>query len=152
MKTTEQNIKDMAQAMGLPYILGSLAQINVALDKIQQSEQYPLCLNIQATEGKLTFEDGAYYADIKDTERVAVGFADSIPLDYDAESVEAQVEALKLLAKRFVAKLNRSGAFEPVTEVIYSVMFDKYDANMVVLMLDFQLRQTAGECVDEMEA
>lgn len=149
--TAEKFIRQTASDMGMPYLLGSYAQLNVLLDRMKNAESYPLCVNIQATEGTLTIAQGTYLQEVRDSPRVNVGFADQVPLDYDPETVEAQIESLKDLGKRLIAKMNASGAFESVQEAVYSVMFDEYDANLVVVMFDFELKSATGDCITEIE-
>lgn len=149
--TAEKFIKQAAADLGTPYLLGSYAQLNVLLDRMREADSYPLCVNIQTTEGSFTMAQGTYLQEARDNPRINVGFADRIPLDYDPETVEEQVESLKHLGKRLVAMINASGAFQPVPEVLYSVMFDEYDANLVVVMLDFELKAATGDCITEIE-
>lgn len=148
---TNEIIKATAADMGLPYELGSYAQLNTLLDRLRSEKQYPVCVCIQSTDGRLLFDDGAYLQTGRDQPRVRVGFADRIPLDYDPETVEGQIAELKRTGARFIARLNGSGRFEHIAEAVYTVMFDRFDANLVLVLFDFELRETEGECLTDME-
>ena len=147
----QERLKAIASGNGsLPYLFGSMAQLNVLLDKLSRQSNYPVCINIQPVEGDFTFTTGVYDSNVYDEPHIMIGYGDRIRLDYDAERVEQVVEALKLRCKRLVTRLNAEPSFGTIDTVTYSVMFDRMDANLVIVLMDFRLPDTEGVCVDEL--
>lgn len=145
-----QKLKELGTHEGaVPYVFGSMAQINLLLDKLNRQREYPVFVQVQPVEGTLYLGEGTYNAGvIADEPHVMVGYGDRIRLDYDAEKVEDMVSHLKGLCVGLLADIMRSGLFSPIEDVTYSVMFDKMDANIVLVLMDFRLRDAEGDCID----
>lgn len=139
-----ERLKALATKGGtLKYVFGSLAQANLILDKIYKgAEGERICINIQPTDGSMTFYPGA-----RDMQHILIGYATKIPLDYDAEEVQELVEGLKEECASLVGRINADGYWIPVEDTDYSVMFDAMDANLAIVLMDFRLDEAEGRCV-----
>lgn len=149
--TTEHVIKTIAESMGLTYSLGTLFQLNQALDKIIRKKKYPVCLQVQTTDGSFSSEVTQYYDRIHETQRIRLIFADAIKFDYEPETILGKVDNLKKLGIQHIKHLNGTGLFDTVTNVSYSIMYDKFDANLVAVLFEFDLTEGQGICIDEMD-
>lgn len=149
--TTEAIIKTIAGSMDLTYMLGTLFQINQGLDKVVRKKQYPLCLQIQTTDGSFSPEVTQYYQRIHETQRVRLMFADAIKFDYEPELILDKVAALKAYGLKMVKHLNASGFFDQIGAVNYSVMYDRFDANLLAVLFEFDLTESDGVCIEELD-
>lgn len=149
--TTEHVIKTIATSMGLTYSLGTLFQLNKALDKIVRKKEYPVCLQVQTTDGSFSSEVTQYYDRIHETQRIRLIFGDAIKLDYEPEQILGKVDALKKHGIKMIDNLNQTGLFDTVTNVTYSIMYDRFDANLVAALFEFDLTEAEGICIDEMD-
>lgn len=142
--TYNEKFKEIATKGGqLKYVFGSLAQANLLVDKIyKQASGVHISIVIQPTDGRVTV-----YPNAKDEQHLLAGYAENIPLDYDAEVVQTKIESLKDEAFAMLGRLNASGYFEPVEDADYTVMFDALDANMVIVLMDFRLKEIEGRCI-----
>ena len=68
--------------------------------------------------------------------------------DADPEKTLEKVEHLLGLGKKLVKLMNDSGKWEPIEELNYQVLYDTQDGNLVWVLMDFRVRETAGECID----
>lgn len=150
--TTEHVIKTIATSMGLKYSLGSLFQLNKALDKIVRKKEYPVCLQVQTTDGTFNFEETPYYRRIHESQSIRLIFGDAIKLDYEPEQILDQVEALKAQGVELLQWLNTTDLFQPINDITYSVMYDRFDANLVAVLFEFSLQEKQGVCIKEMKA
>lgn len=127
----------------MPYVFGSMAQANQMLDKmVRASSSYPICVHLQSVDGTMLSYPMAHRE-----ESVIIGYADRIAFDFDPEAVEAQAADLKREGLALLSRINEGGYFEPVTEATYTVAFDSMDANLVIVLMSFRLREAAGECL-----
>ena len=108
-----------------------------------------MCLGIQVTDGTYLFDDGPYYRRGVETQRARLAFCRKTPLDYNPTEVEAMVADLKDTGLKMIAGLQATGAFAPIGETLYTVMFDAFDANLVVVLFEFDLAEKDGFCFDE---
>ncbi len=137
--------------MGLTYSLGTLFQLNQALDKIIRKKEYPVCLQVQTTDGSFSTEVTQYYDRIHETQRIRLIFADAIKFDYEPEKILGKVDNLKKQGIQLMQHLNGTGFFDAVTNVTYSIMYDRFDANLVAVLFEFDLTEAEGICIDEMD-
>lgn len=149
--TTEHVIKTIATSMGLKYSLGTLYQLNQALDKIVRKKEYPVCLQVQTTDGSYSFEETPYYRRIHESQSIRLVFGDAIKFDYEPERILSQVENLKAQGVELLQWLNRTDLFQPIANITYSVMYDRFDANLVAVLFEFSLQEKQGVCVKDME-
>ena len=78
-----------------------------------------------------------------------VGYADSIRIDATPEQTNARVASLKLRCLKLLDTLEASGDFSPIDgQVNYSIMYDALDANFVIVLMDFYLREATAPCLD----
>jgi hypothetical protein len=145
---TDKEIKALAAQITPHYCYGTPYYINTRTDKMRAQGQMPACLHIQTAEGSVSLQDGAYFSVVKNTRRVQVGFADAVKFDADPEKTLEKVEHLLGLGKSLIKLMNESGKWEQVDEISYQVLYDVQDGNLVWVLMDFRVRETAGECID----
>lgn len=146
----EQTIKQaVTDALKIPYIFGTYPTLNVQLDRLRIEGDFPVCLNIQPTSGRVDVTDGVYNQSLRETSDVTVGFVDAIPLDFEPADIQTQVETLKGLGMKLIAKLNGLGSFNHIDSATMSIGFDQFDANLVMVLFNFSLQQKNGTCIDE---
>lgn len=147
---SEPIIREQAAKMGLVYKFGPLPYLNQALDAIvhDKAKDAVYCLNIQATDGSFNFRPSPYYRRAVETQRVQIALCGKIALDYDPQDVEALVGGLKAQAVELANSIESAAAWEPLTNITYRVMFDAFDANLVVVLLSFDATEIGGKCID----
>ncbi len=146
--TITEKVKEVLTENGnLPYVFGSMMQVNKMMDRLHRAKSFPIAIALQPVDGTLSVAD-VYGARGRDTAHIMVGYADSIKLDYEPERVQGQVDALKERCLRCLHTLATCGQFDYVSEAAYSVMFDALDANMVIVLMDFSIREAEGICLD----
>lgn len=146
----EMIVRQTAERLGLRYKFGPLPYLNQVLDEVATTiTDETVCLGIQVTDGTYLFDDGPYYRRGVETQRMRLAFCHKTPLDYDPTVVEALVADLKDTGLRLIAGLEATGAFTPIGETLYTVMFDAFDANLVVVLFEFDLAEKDGFCFDE---
>ena len=150
MTSIQEKIKAAATADGTPFVFGSMAFINVLMDQVHRAGTYPCALSVQPIDGHFDLDaEGIYSMTRHDTEHVVVGYADSIRIDATPEQTNARVAALKLRCLRLLDALEASGDFSPIGgQVNYSIMYDALDANFVIVLMDFYLREATAPCLD----
>lgn len=139
-------IKETAEAAGCPYHYGSWARLNQDLDKFVHAGVFPAVLHLEHTAGSVTFSDGIYDTRARTLEQVNLGIGEMIELDYDSEQVGERVDALIDLGKGIIASLSERDDVELSTPVSYQVLYDQFDANLVVVMFSFSMQDLTGEC------
>lgn len=145
---TDKEIKRLAAQITPHYCYGTPYYINTMTDKMRSRGQMPACLHIQTADGAVAFTDGPYYSVVKNTRHVQVGFADAVKFDADPEKTLDKVEELLAKGKKLVALMNDSGLWAPIDEISYQVLYDVQDGNLVWVLLDFRVRELAGDCID----
>lgn len=144
----EQIIRDAAAALGVRYRYGPLPYLNQVLDAMLQDEGGAVCLNIQPTDGYYAFEETPLYRRGHETQRTRLAMCRKIPLDYDPTAVADQTDRLKELGVQLIAGLQNTGAFEDITDASWSVMYDAFDVNLVVVLFEFNLAEKDGTCFE----
>lgn len=142
----QKRIKEIVTEDGTSYIFGSLNFVNVILDKLHRQKNFPCCVSLQSIDGTFNVTDGVYNPSVRETMRCVVGFADSVRFDVDAELAEDKCYALKQRCIDLLVKLNNCGDFLPITDVTYNVMYDAMDANLIIVLANFELTEAVGNC------
>lgn len=155
--TIEQKVREIAEGMGLSYLCESWYRANVAFDRFRRQGEtreithpdgltLPACLYVQPVSGYLDFTPQGF---VRDAPTCLISFADAMPFDYRGAEAQEIAERMKALAVRFIAKVNESGFFQPISgRVDYRVSFDKMDANLCIVTLSLTLQEEIGQCVD----
>lgn len=135
-----EQIEASAAARGLRYYYGSWARLNKDLDIFANlADTEAAVLHIEHTQGSVSFTDGDYYTVTARTEQVNVGVGRKIPFDYDSTAVNAIVDGLIGHGTGIVQDINAAGM--RVENATYQVLYDKFDANLVVVMFSFTYRE-----------
>ena len=142
--TFNEKLKQLASDSGtLPYIFGTPAEVDFINNKLHSAQSYPICIHIADIAGSFVA-----YPQPRERRSVMLCYADKMRFEeFTTESVEAKSEALRVVAQKFIQRLNADGYFEPVEEVNYSVRFNDESANFVMVVLDFELTEAVGHCL-----
>lgn len=149
MSYTLTKLAEIAEGMGLPFIVETWSRANLIADYLKrkggEEPQLPFVVAIQPIRGVIAIDQFDQWADVPS---VYVGFADRMPLDFKGREAEEIAERLKALAVKFIARVNNSGYFTPVSgEVSYDVSFDRLDANLLIFSMELPLRPVVGACL-----
>jgi len=79
-----------------------------------------------------------------DTERVGIAFVGKVPKDATGQEERDVFEAQKTAARTFIAALNASGVFDSVSEINYTVLYDRLTSIVTGVFLEFDL--TLSDC------
>lgn len=147
---SEPIIRQQAEKMGLVYKFGSLPYLNKALDAIvrDKTKGAVYCLNIQATDGSYNFSPSPYYRHAAETQKAQIAFCNKIAMDYEPDKVEALVDGLKAKALELLTGIDALGFWQAIENTTYRVMFDAFDANLVVVLFSFDLTEINGSCIE----
>lgn len=146
MKALHQTIKELALRIVPNYVYGTPFYINTQTDKMRAKGQMPACLHIQTSDGSLTLSDGPYTRSRKDMHRVQVGFADAVKFDRDPETTIAVVDDLLNKGFQLVKSLSEVGAWVVADDISYEVLYDTQNANLVWVLLSFNVTDAVGKC------
>lgn len=146
MKALHQTIKELALRIVPNYAYGTPFYINTQTDKMRAKGQMPACLHIQTSDGSLNLSDGPYMQSRKDTHRVQVGFADAVKFDRDPETTIAVVDDLLNKGYQLAKSLSEVGAWVVADDISYEVLYDTQDANLVWVLLTFNVTDAVGKC------
>lgn len=141
--TFNEKIKEVATNGGaLPYVYGTDAEADHIVNQIYKGTTFPMVVHFTSTAGRFL-----PYPQMREERAVSIGFADLMEFrEFTAGAVDAKLENLREVAAGFLRRLNESGYFEPVEEVSYLTLFDDDSANLVCLLLEFDLREAVGHC------
>jgi hypothetical protein len=137
----EQKIKQIVETIdGLSYEFNDWSRANVKLDK----KALPTCLYILPVSGQLINKNGNF----RDWPNALIAFLDKADFDFEGECNEPTVERMKQFARQFIIKVNNSSMFQPLPEnTPYSVVYDKLDVNVTGVVIQVQLKETQGVCI-----
>lgn len=147
-------LKSIAEAMGLTFLYESYPRLSLLLDKVQRVKgdvrapfgSFPACICLQPIGG--VWEIHKRTDERKDRQNCIVAFAEPMPLDYTGEQAGEISERLKGIATEFIDRINASGYFESIYDnVSYKVGFDRFDACLCLVTIEFTLAPLFGECV-----
>lgn len=140
----KDKVKELVEDMGrLNFVYDDWARANVRLD----NEQLPAFLFIVPVAGELHMKNNNF----RDAPHCLFAFLDRAEFDFDGEENESTIDRMKTEAKRFIVALQQSGKFKPQDEPIkYSLVYDELDPNLTGIVLEMQLEETVGDCVQNL--
>lgn len=153
MNKTIEQLKRIASDMGVSFIYESYPRLSLLLDKVKRAggelrtpfASLPVCICIQPVSG--VWNVHPMTGERRERQNCIVAFADAMPLDFTGEQAEAISEALKVKATEFIDRINASGYFEPIYgQVSYKVSYDRFDACLCLVTIEFVLSPLYGEC------
>lgn len=145
--TVEEKVREIVEAMGLPYICDSWVSANERLDRYRQEvNSFPVCQYVQPVSGSLIFTEQGM---VQDAPSCFIAFADLMTFQAKGEESQQIAERLKGLCIDFVERANLSGFFQPITGAIpYRVTYDDLDVNLCIVYMEIDLRERVGTCVE----
>lgn len=154
MNKNIEHLKRIAGDMGMAFIYESYPRLNILLDKVKRGSDkvlrtpfasLPVCICIQPIGGVWNIHPMT--GERRERQNCIVAFADAMPLDFTGEQAEEISEALKEKATEFIDRINASGSFEPIYgQVSYKVSYDRFDACLCLVTIEFVLSPLYGEC------
>jgi hypothetical protein len=136
---TEQKIKELVeqiQSDEFAYIFGSKNEANEVLD----STPMPCVINILPISGTGTIKGNS----IKMQPNCLFAFLDKISEEEKlAEEITEISSRMMAALKEFIARLNKSGYFEPISEFRWESI-EEYDIGAAGVVLDIQLKEKEG--------
>lgn len=153
MNKNIEQLKRIASDMGVSFIYESYPRLNLLLDKVKRAggelrtpfASLPVCICIQPVSG--VWNVHPMTGERRERQNCIIAFADAMPLDFTGEQAEEISEVLKERATEFIDRINASGYFEPIYgQVSYKVGYDRFDACLCLVTIEFVLSPLYGEC------
>lgn len=154
MNKNIEQLKRIASDMGVPFIFESYPRLSLQLDKVKRGSDkavqapfgsFPVCICLQPVSG--VWNVHPMTGERRERQNCIIVFADAMPFDFTGEQAEAISEALKEKATEFIDRINASGHFEPIYgQVSYKVGYDRFDACLCLVTMEFVLSPLYGEC------
>lgn len=153
MNKNIEQLKRIASDMGVSFIYESYPRLSLLLDKVKRAggelrtpfASLPVCICIQPVSG--VWNVHPMTGERRERQNCIIAFADAMPLDFTGEQAEAISEALKEKATEFIDRINASEQFEPIYgQVSYKVSYDRFDACLCLVTIEFVLSPLYGEC------
>jgi hypothetical protein len=155
MNKNIEQLKRIAGDMDMDFIYESYPRLSLLLDRVKRvggsvqlpNASLPVCICIQPISG--VWDIHRTTGERKEKSNCIIALADAMPLDFTGEQADQISEVLKAKATEFIDRLNTSGYFEPIYgELSYKVGYDRFDACLCLVTIEFTLSPVYGECVN----
>jgi hypothetical protein len=139
----DEKIKQIVDSLGgLTFEFNDWTKLNYKLSQ----KNLPVCMYLLPVSGSFLNKNN----NMRDRPKALIAFLVLSELDFEGETNEPTVERMKQYAKRFIAAVNKSGMFKPISEIThYSVVYDKLDDNVTGVVIDIELEELIGDCVSD---
>ena len=139
MRVTRQAAIDL----GCRYVYDEWGRVNLHADKLRLGER--LVVETLPTDGEID----TTFSPVVRTSRTAIfAFLKHCDLDFDGAEVGEIIDEMLTVAKRYIVKLDASGAFEPIdTRIDYNSVIDFLDSNVAGVRITLTLKEAKGGCV-----
>lgn len=135
--TAQEKLRAVAQGMGATFVFDNWTAVNNALDNVS----LPAVVYILPADGEFAIKNGR----VKDTENGMLAFLDKVESFEDGDTTV--LDAMKVLALRFLSRLNDIGEFESIEGVIkYKAVYDMLDVGVAGVMINVSLKEKLGKC------
>lgn len=135
--TAQEKLEAVAQGVGASFVFDNWTAVNNALDNIS----LPAVVYIMPADGEFTIKNGR----VKDTENGMLAFLDKVDSFEDGDTIV--LDRMKVLALRFLSKLNETEEFESIEGVVkYKSVYDMLDVAVSGVMLNVSLKERVGKC------
>ena len=111
-------------------------------DKTIGKVQLPVMLELLPVAGAITLRNGM----VRNQQTCAIAFLDRVTRDAQGDDQSEVYNRMVTAAEKFVRALNASGAFEPVENVTYYVIYEQTATIVTGVYLDLTLVETIGRC------
>ena len=139
-------IEETAAEMGLPFEIGTYAKLNIILDKARREQRLPACVQVESTQGTLTFGTGAYDQDAIKSESVNVGFVESMTINEPPRNAVDKADKLVGYGMQLIKRLKNKGW--QVGNASWTTMYDRFDATLIFVVFSFTLTPENAICFD----
>jgi len=140
--TVESKIRHIVEHIWKPdadYMFYNWAQANVALDGITR----PVIVYVLPASGTL-FPQWHQTCDRPTTQ---IAFLSPTDFDFKTRTNDRLMQAMKILAIKFILEVNKSGMFEKIPEktpIPYQAVYDHLDENVTGIIISLDLRELQG--------
>lgn len=143
MNDIQNEIKKIAEELDCTFVYADWYRANIIIDKIAHENQLPILLSIVPVSGQYVFKNGVRYV----SDNVLIFFLDKVELDTTDEDHDT-IERMKDSIKQFISKVEGSDIirFKDLTNLRYSVVYDKLDANLGGVSIETEIELKKGEC------
>ncbi len=121
------------------YVFGSWYEADRIVSK---TRRLPLVCCLLPTGGEIDIVRGRTFY----TEEIAVAFIDKVERDADGDENCDAYERMREAAERFIRVLNASDYFQPVSNVSYSVIYERLSTIVTGVMVTMRLTNREGIC------
>lgn len=135
--------KQVALDLGAKYLYDEWGRINLHADKLAIGDV--VVVETLPTNGQIDTR----FAPVVTTSRTAIfAFLKHCNLDFKGFEVGHIIDEMLALAKRYIVRLDATGAFEPIDGLLdYNAVIDFLDANMAGVRVTLTLKELEGGCV-----
>lgn len=135
--------KQVALDLGAKYLYDEWGRINLHADKLAIGDV--VVVETLPTNGQIDTR----FAPVVTTSRTAIfAFLKHCNLDFKGFEVGHIIDEMLALAKRYIVRLDATGAFEPIDGLLdYNAVIDFMDANMAGVRVTLTLKELEGGCV-----
>lgn len=135
--------KQVALDMGCAYIYDEWGRVNLHADRVKLGGT--VVVETLPTDGEID----TTFSPVVRTSRTAIfAFLKHCDLDFDGAEVGGIIEEMLDTAKRYIVRLDATGAFEPITSKLpFNSVIDFLDANMAGVRVTLTLKDREGVCV-----
>ncbi len=140
--TIEQKLAAIAaeeEFSSYPFIFDNLYRID---ERVNHSD-LPCIVSTLPASGSVTFRNGRYY----DSENILLGFFDAVPHDANGEDNAEVYNRMKVLAIRFVTRMNESGLFGKTDTMQYDVRVEQFSDIITGVTIAMSV-ENVGQCLE----
>ena len=139
--TIEEKVREIAAEFeGYEYVFEDWNTADKVLDKLP----LPAIILILPVSGVISI---GKYGHVRDAVNCALAFVDKVPKEADGQENGEVYNDMKQTARQFVAKINESGYFVPITgDISYNVIYEQLSCIVTGVVLQLQLKELVGGC------
>lgn len=152
-----EQLKGIAEDMGMTFLYEAYPQLNVLLDKVKRDRTsgnvtmpnatFPVCICLLPVGGAFDIHNTT--DNLKDRQNCIFAFGEPMPLDFTGEQAGEISERLKGLAAEFITRINATGDYEGIYgQLPYQIGYDRLDACLCLVTVEFTLAPIYGECIN----
>lgn len=136
--------KQVARDMGCKYIYDEWGRVNLHADRLKMGDT--VVVETLPTNGQI---DTTHTPLVRTSRTAIFAFLRHCDLDFEGAEVGRIIDDMLDVAKRYVTRLDATGAFEPLPPTLdWSAVVDFLDANMAGVRVTLTLKEVAGGCVE----
>ena len=111
-------------------------------DKTVSKVALPAIIELLPYSGNIAERNGM----MRNSQNCSVAFLDRVTKDGDGGDQSEVYNRMEQAAEEFLRALNASGYFEPITDVLYYVIYEQMSTIVTGVYLDLTLVESKGRC------